>query len=167
MSAVSTSQSLPSSTQANICVHTDSPSAIGSTVAGGVHASRGGSVWGVLDCFWKIDLSDHLTRGRPDLPPQSCHLTHRAYLSQQKMCKHNIYRTYACIYSLTSTIKKSSICFLCQKYFLMPLTSSVFLLRISSCCLFWASNNFSWCWGGNMNIVSSKKVMKLVAQTVI
>lgn len=67
-------------------VHTDPPSAIGTTVAGGIHASRGGSVWGVLDWFWKIDLPDDLTRGRSDLPPQSGHLAHRA---NRKVCKRS------------------------------------------------------------------------------
>lgn len=33
---------------------------------------------GVLDWFWDIDFSDDLTRGGPDLPPQSRHLAHRA-----------------------------------------------------------------------------------------
>lgn len=55
----------------------DSPCAVGSRVPGGVHAARWRrSVRGVVDCFWEIDLSDHLSRGGPGLPPQSCHLTH-------------------------------------------------------------------------------------------
>lgn len=60
----------------NTPAHTDSPSAVGSRVAGGVHAARWRSVAGVLDWFWEIDLSDDLTRGGPGLPPQSCHLTY-------------------------------------------------------------------------------------------
>lgn len=56
------------------CAH--SPGAVGSCVPGGEHASRWRrSVRGVLGCFREVDLSDHLSRGGPGLPPQSCHLT--------------------------------------------------------------------------------------------
>lgn len=55
-------------------------------------------------------------------------------------CIHNVSHAFLLHYVLCTTHT------LCKNSFFLPLlTSSVFLLRISSCCLFWASSNFSWC----------------------
>lgn len=62
----------PALLQTQTHTHSYSPSTVGSSVSGGVHASRRGSVGRVL--FWDDDFPDDLTWGGSDLPPQSRHL---------------------------------------------------------------------------------------------